>query len=104
MAAPLAAGALSVLVGLYGYALPFLVLAVWAGMALWDLAQREDLSRGASVGWAAAVVVLPGVGALAYHVGSGSPMASWLRWTLLAGGVAAYVLVLLLGGLVGGVV
>lgn len=104
MTVPVAAGALSVVVGLYGYALPFLVLATWAGLALWDVSRREDLGRGAAVGWTAAVVVVPGLGALAYHLASGSPLPGWFRTTLLAGGVAAYLLVLALGGLVGGVV
>lgn len=98
------ASALSVAVGLYGYALPFLVLAAWAGLALWDLARREDLGRPAAIGWTAAVVAVPAFGAAAYHLVGGSELPSWFRTTLLAGGVAAYLFVLLLGGILGGVV
>lgn len=101
---PLTAGALSVFFGLYGYLLPFVLLAAWTALALWDIARREDLSRGASLGWVAVILLVPFLGPIAYHVASRSPIPAWLRGAMVGGGIAAYLLVLGIGLVTGGVV
>ncbi len=100
---PLTAGALSVFFGLYGYLLPFVLLAAWTALALWDIARREDLSKGASLGWIAVILLVPFLGPIAYHVASRSPLPGWLRGAMVGGGIAAYLVVLGIGVVAGGV-
>lgn len=101
----LATSVWQVLFGLYGYLLPFVLYAAWTSLALWDLARRDDLGRGATIAWIAVVLIVPFVGVLAYHVAGRSPsLPGWLRATVVAGGIASYLLVLAIGALVGGIV
>lgn len=101
---PLTAGALSLFFGLYGYLLPFVLLAAWTALAIWDIARRDDLSKGAAIGWIAVVLVVPFVGPIAYHAVSRSPLPGWLRGAVVGGGLAAYLLILGIGLALGGVV
>lgn len=94
-----------VLFGLYGYLLPFVLYAAWTSLALWDLARRDDLSRGATIAWIVAVLVIPFLGVIAYHVAGRSPsLPGWLRAAVVGGGIASYLLVLAIGALLGGIV
>ncbi|MDX1620940.1 MAG: right-handed parallel beta-helix repeat-containing protein [Nitriliruptorales bacterium] len=101
---PVLASAWSVFFGVYGYLLPLMLLAAWTALALWDIARRDDLSRGAAIGWVAAVLIVPFVGVIAYHAVSGSPIPGWLRASYLVGGLVAYLVILGIGAVVGGVV
>lgn len=64
----LATGFWSVLFGLYAYLLPFVLLAAWVTLSLWDLARRDDLSRAAIIGWIAVILLVPFVGVIGYLV------------------------------------
>lgn len=88
---------------LYGYLLPFLLLAAWSVLALWDLARREDIGPGRGTAWVAAILIVPFLGAIAYHVAGGSHIPAWLRWAVIAGGVVAYIATFALISAVGGV-
>ena len=101
---PMLASVWSVFFGLYGYLLPLMLLAAWTALAMWDITRREDLSKGAAIGWVAAVLIVPFVGVIAYHTVSGSPIPGWLRATYLVGGLVAYLVILGIGAVVGGVV
>ena len=98
------ASALSVFFGLYAYLLPFVLYAAWVALALWDLARREDLSRGATLGWTAVVLVVPFLGVIVYHSVGKSLIPGWQRATFIGGGFAAYLVILVIGALVGGIV
>ncbi len=101
----LATSAWQVLFGLYGYLLPFVLYAAWVSLALWDLARRDDLGRTATIAWILVVLVIPFLGVLAYHIAGRSPrLPGWLRATVVAGGIASYLLVLAIGALLGGIV
>jgi Phospholipase_D-nuclease N-terminal len=89
---------------LYGYLLPLVLLAAWTSLALWDLARRDDLGRGATLAWIAVILVVPFVGVVAYHVLGRPTLPAWLRAALVAGGLLAYALVLGVGALLGGIV
>jgi plastocyanin len=100
----LADSALQVIFGLYGYLLPFALFAAWVALALWDLARRDDLGRGATIAWVAVVLVVPFLGVIAYHALGRPKIPGWLRATMIGGGIAAYVLILGIGALIGGIV
>ena len=97
---PLPSG-LQIVVSLYGYFLPLMLYAAWSTLAFWDLGRRANLSRGAAIGWTAAILLLPFIGALAYHVAGGSEIPKPLRATLVGGGLAIFALALLVGRLLG---
>ena len=88
---------------LYGYLLPFVLYAAWTSLALWDLARRDDLSRGAAVGWIAVVLLVPFLGVIAYHVLGRPRLPAWLRAAVVGGGLVAYLVVLGVGALLGGI-
>jgi plastocyanin len=89
--------------GIYGYLLPFVLYAAWTSLALWDLARRDDLGRPATVAWVLAILVVPFLGVVAYHVAGRPKIPGWLRLTVLAGGIAAYLVILAIGASLGGI-
>lgn len=101
---PLAAGFWPGLFGLYGYYLPFVLLAAWVTLALWDIVRRDDLGDGGALGWMAAVLVVPFVGAVAYLFAGGSSIPLAQRLMIVVGGLLAFVLVVGAGAVLGGVV
>jgi hypothetical protein len=93
------------ILGLYAYVLPLVLYAAWVVIAMWEIiTKRDDLSRGAAVGWILAILIVPFLGVVAYYVLGKSQIPVAFRWVLLAGGIGAYALFLALGLLVGGVV
>jgi plastocyanin len=88
---------------LYGYLLPFVLYAAWTSLALWDLARRDDLGRAAAIAWIAVVLVVPFLGVIAYHVGGRPRLPAWLRAAVVGGGLVAYLVVLGVGALLGGI-
>jgi plastocyanin len=99
----LAASPWQLVFALYGYLLPFVLYAAWTSLALWDLARRDDLSRGRAIGWIAVVLVVPFLGVIAYHVGGRPRLPPWLRAAVIGGGLVAYLVVLGVGALLGGI-
>jgi len=100
----LAASAWQLIFGLYGYLLPFALFAAWIALAFWDLARRDDLGRGATIAWVAVVLIVPFLGVIAYHLLGRPKLPGWLRATMIGGGIAAYVVILGVGALIGGIV
>ncbi|HKE97354.1 MAG TPA: right-handed parallel beta-helix repeat-containing protein [Actinomycetes bacterium] len=105
-AVPLAATSpWQVVLSLYGYLLPVVLLAAWVSLAFWDLAARSgELRRGVVLGWVAAVLLLPLVGVLAYHVLGRPRLPVWLRAAVIGGGIATWLIVLGVGAALGGIV
>lgn len=99
----LATGFWSVLFGLYAYLLPFVLLAAWVALSLWDLARRDDLSRTSTIAWVAVVLLVPFAGVIVY-LAARAGLPGWFRATVVAGGLVAYLLILGIGAVVGGVV
>jgi hypothetical protein len=98
------ASAAGVFFGLYAYVLPLVLYTSWVALALWDLAKREDLSRGKAIAWMAAILVVPFLGVLAYYIFGESTIPVWQRWVFMAGGMLVYLLFLGLGMVIGGIV
>ena len=96
-------GALQVFLGLYATVLPFAILAAWLALSLWDIARRSVdgvLTTGPAVGWTLGVLFVPVVGAAGYLVGASS-FPRWLSATIVGGGLAAYLLILVVTGGIG---
>lgn len=98
------ASTLGGILGLYAYVLPMVLYAAWVVIAIWEIVKREDLGRGAGIGWMAVILVVPFLGVVAYYIFGRSQVPIAYRWMLLAGGIGAYLLILAIGLLVGGVV
>lgn len=101
---PLAAGFWPGLFSLYGYYLPFVLLAAWVTLALWDIVRRDDLDGGGAMAWMAAVLVVPFVGAIAYLFAGGSDIPLGQRLMVVVGGFLAFVLIVGAAAVTGGVV
>ncbi|MCC5947586.1 MAG: hypothetical protein JJT89_03940 [Nitriliruptoraceae bacterium] len=94
-------GAVQITLGLYATVLPAMLAVAWLALAVADLRRRDDLATGARAGWAAVVVLLPGVGPAGYLLGV-ARLARPRAAAIVVGGVVAYLLVLLATVLVGG--
>lgn len=92
----------SLLLGLYGYILPFVLYASWVAIAMWDLIRRDADTIPERARWMAIVLLVPFVGPLLYLAFGGSSIPSQLRLMLTAGGVIAYLFFFVIGLLVGG--
>lgn len=92
-------------IGLYAYVLPLVLYAAWVVIAVWEIiTKRDDLGRGAGIGWILVILIVPFLGVIAYYIFGNSQIPTAYRWVLLAGGMGAYLLFLVLGLLVGGLV
>ena len=91
---------LSMLMSLYGYLLPIMLYAAWSALAFTDLGRRQ-VSRGVAGAWVAAILLVPFLGALAYHVVGGSTVPKAMRVVTVGGGLVCVVLALLIGRMVG---
>src|SRR4029079_18012080 len=97
MGVPLATSWGGLLVGLYGYVLPFVLYATWVAVALWDLIRQESEPIPYRTRWMLVVLVVPFIGPLLYFACARSPIPRQLRLILTVGGVAVYALFVLLG-------
>ena len=83
-------GAVSTLFSRWSYYFLFLLVLGWIVLALRDLVRREDMVTTSKLGWGAAVVALPGLGALAYHVAGRPKLSRLLRVGVIFGGLVLY--------------
>lgn len=95
--------AFSVFFGLYAYFLPFVLYASWVAIALWDLARSNRRKRSVII-WTAVVLLVPFVGVVLFYLFGKSSVPAWKRTLFLLGGIGAYLIVLAVGALVGGIV
>ena len=89
---------------MYAYFLPVVLFAAWVSVAIWDLVRRDDLARGTTIAWIAAILLIPFLGPIAYFVLARSRIPGWLRGTLVGGGIGAYLVILAVAAVLGGVV
>ncbi len=86
----------SILLGFYAYLLPITLFAAWVGIALWDLARRGEgenaMKSGPRMGWLAAVIAVPLLGAIAYYIVGGSTLSRGFRWMLVGGALAIWLI------------
>jgi plastocyanin len=102
MGMPLATSWWGLLIGLYGYVLPFVLYTAWVAIALWDLIRQEARSLPHRTRWMLVVLVVPFVGPLLYFAFGRSPIPRQLRLILTVGGIAIYAAFVVIGTSVGG--
>jgi plastocyanin len=102
MGMPLATSWGGLLLGLYGYILPFVLYASWVAIAMWDLIRQESASLPHRARWMLVVLIVPFLGPLLYFTFGGSPIPRQLRLNLTVGGIAVYAVFVALGVLLGG--
>jgi hypothetical protein len=99
---PLATSWWSLLIGLYGYALPGFLYAAWLTIALWDLIRQESVPISARARWMAVVILVPFLGPLIYFAFGHSPIPKQLRLMLTVGGAVGVLVVAVVAALLGG--
>jgi plastocyanin len=92
------------ILGIWGYLLPIMLLASWVALATWDLTRRDDLDRRRTLLWLAAIFAIPFVGVVAYHAFGRSQIPGWMRGALVGGGFALWVVVVGVAAFVGGLI
>jgi hypothetical protein len=102
MGVPLATSWWGLVLGLYGYVLPFVLYTSWIAIALWDLIRQESASIPHRARWMLVVLVVPFVGPLLYFAFGGSPIPRQLRLVLTVGGIVVYLAFVAIGVVVGG--
>ena len=100
MGVPLATSWGGLLIGLYGYVLPFVLFATWVSVAMWDLIRQESAPMPHRTRWMLIVLIVPFVGPLLYFAFGGSPIPRQLRLVLTVGGIVSYLVFLGLGVLI----
>jgi hypothetical protein len=100
MGMPLATSWGGLLVGLYGYILPFVLYATWVAVAMWDLIRQESEPLRRRAGWMLVVLLVPFLGPVLYFAFGRSPIPRLLRLVLTVGGIVAYLVFLVLGALI----
>lgn len=99
------ASTIGTVLGLYAYVLPLVLYAAWVAIAVWEIVtKRDDLGRGAGIGWVLAILIVPFLGVLGYYIFGKSRIPSAYRWVLLAGGMGVYLVFVAIGAIVGGIV
>jgi len=99
---PIGLGGFSTLYGVLGWLAPFALLVAWVALALVDLARREDLGTGATVGWTGVVLLVPFLGAPLYLLAGGARLPRWLRWGGVVGALLVAVVLLGAAAVIGG--
>ena len=100
MGVPLATSLGELLIGLYGYILPFVLYATWVAVAMWDLIRQESAPMPHRARWMLVVLIVPFIGPLLYFAFGRSPIPRQLRLVLTAGSIVAYLIFLGLGVLI----
>lgn len=96
-------GAWQLLLGIWGYLLPIMLLASWVALATWDLARRDDLDRRTTVLWFGAIFAIPFLGVIGYHAFGRSHIPRWMRGVLVGGGLGIWVVVVGVAAVIGGI-
>ena len=100
MGVPLATSWGGLLIGLYGYVLPFVLYTTWVAVAMWDLIRQESAPMPHRARWMLIVILVPFIGPLLYYGFGHSPIPRQLRLVLMLGGIVGYLIFLGLGALI----
>jgi hypothetical protein len=83
-------GGFELWLSVYAFVLPLVLYAVWLALGFWDLARREAPS-GSTLAWGTGMVLVPFLGAFAYHAVGPSAVPKPVKLVMLVGGPLLYV-------------
>lgn len=89
---------LDLIINFYGYYVPFILLAIWAPMALIDLAKRNVDSKTGII-WSIVIIGIPLIGAGAYHIFGKSEVPNWFKNIFIYGGAGLLLVIMLISSL-----
>jgi plastocyanin len=85
----------TVIASMWAYFLPLALVGAWIALAIWDMVRRQDeMSRVATIVWFFAILLVPVLGVIAYFVFGRSPIPAWIRGLMVGGGIAAWLIVM----------
>jgi plastocyanin len=85
----------TVIASMWAYFLPLALVGSWIALAVWDMVRRqEDMSRGLVILWFFVILLVPILGVIAYFVFGKSLIPPWMRWLVVGGGIAAWLIVM----------
>jgi len=90
----------SMLLGTYGYLLPFVIYVSWVAVAMWDLMRQESVPIPFRARWMLVVLMVPFVGPLLYFGFGRSPIPRPLRLVFTLGAVVVCLAFVALGALI----
>jgi hypothetical protein len=102
MGIPITTSWWGLLIGVYGYVLPLILIAAWVTIALWDLLRQESMSQGRKLAWMAGILLVPFLGPILYFAFGRSPIPRAQRLMLVAGGLGVYLVFAIIGALAAG--
>lgn len=97
-------GPWSIFFGLWAYLMPFMLFAALLSITLWDLLRRDDLTKLRMLLWVAISLLVPFVGVIGYFIWGKSEIPGWQRGVIVGGGLGSYLVILVVGVIVGGIV
>ncbi|MGI9529236.1 MAG: PLDc N-terminal domain-containing protein, partial [Acidimicrobiia bacterium] len=89
----------------WAYFLPLALVGAWIALAIWDMVRRQDdMSKTAMIIWFFVILLVPIIGVILYFIFGGSKIPGWIRGLIVGGGIAAYLIILVLLLVISGVI
>ena len=89
---------------LYGYLMPFVLYAAWAALAIKDIDSNDKVQGRSKYMWLAIVYLVPFFGVLIYHLAGPSLISRSTKIAAIGGGLISYVVILVAGAVISGLV
>ena len=89
---------------LYGYLMPFVLYAAWAALAIKDIDSNERVEGSGKYMWLAIVYLVPFFGVLIYHLAGPSEISRSTKVAAIGGGLISYIVILVAGAVISGLV
>jgi len=89
---------------LYGYLMPFVLYAAWAALAIKDIDSNDKVQGGSKYMWLAIVYLVPFFGVLIYHLAGPSLISRSTKIAAIGGGLISYIVILVAGAVISGLV
>ena len=89
---------------LYGYLMPFVLYAAWAALAIKDIDSNDKVQGRSKYMWLAIVYLVPFFGVLIYHLAGPSLISRSTKIAAIGGGLISYIVILVAGAVISGLV
>lgn len=87
----------TIIASAWAYFLPLALVGAWIALAIWDMVRRQDeMSRAMFIVWFFVILLVPIVGVILYFILGKSEIPTWVRGLIVGGGVAAWLIVMII--------